>query len=182
MCKKKELNIRLMENKNIDPFAQYYISGEPDKAQKAYAWKTAIGLQKVDNLHVSDYLISLAVENIEGRMSIAEVNCKIEEYYSKTTHSRVKQDIEQHIERHIEKEKDLLTLLNENKVTAKTKNNIISLHKAFGIEKIFGRSDVVSVLGLTEKPASTLIKKLVDLRLVESVHGFGKGKYRFVRC
>ena len=68
----------MVVNENIDPFAQYYISGEPDKAQKAYAWKTAIGLQKVDNLHVSDYLISLAVENIEGRMSIAEVNCKIE--------------------------------------------------------------------------------------------------------
>ena len=168
----------MVVNENIDPFAQYYISGEPDKAQKAYAWKTAIGLQKVDNLHVSDYLISLAVENIEGRMSIAEVNCKIEEYYSKTTHSRVKQDIEQHIE----KEKDLLTLLNENKVTAKTKKNIISLHEEFGMEKIFGRSDIVGVLSLTEKPASTLIKKLVNLRLVESVHGFGKGKYRFVRC
>uniref|UniRef100_UPI00260CCB9A antitoxin VbhA family protein n=1 Tax=uncultured Anaerovibrio sp. TaxID=361586 RepID=UPI00260CCB9A len=163
-----------------DPFAQYYISGEPDKAQKAYAWKTAIGLQKVDNLHVSDYLISLAVENIEGRMSIAEVNCKIEEYYSKTTHSRVKQDIEQHIERHIAKEKDLLTLLNENKVTAKTKNNIISLHKAFGIEKIFGRSDIVGVLSLTEKPASTLIKKMLELGLIENVRGLGKGKYRFV--
>ncbi|MBR2143365.1 antitoxin VbhA family protein [Anaerovibrio sp.] len=178
MCKKKELNIRLMENKNIDPFAQYYISCEPDKAQKAHAWKTAIGLQKVDNLHVSDYLISLAVENIEGRMSIAEVNCKIEEYYSKTTHSRVKQDIEQHIE----KEKDLLTLLNENKVTAKIKNNIISLHKAFGIEKIFGRSDIVGVLSLTEKPASTLIKKMLELGMIENVRGLGKGKYRFVRC
>ena len=121
MCKKKELNIRLMENKNIDPFAQYYISGEPDKAQKAYAWKTAIGLQKVDNLHVSDYLISLAVENIEGRMSITEVKNKIDEYYSKTTHSETKR----HIERHIEIEKDLLTLLNENKVTAKTKNILL---------------------------------------------------------
>lgn len=170
----------MVVNENIDPFAQYYISGEPDKAQKAYAWKTAIGLQKVDNLHVSDYLISLAVENIEGRMSIAEVNCKIEEYYSKTTHSRVKQDIEQHIERHIAKEKDLLTLLNENKVTAKTKNNIISLHKAFGIEKIFGRSDIVGVLSLTEKPASTLIKKMLELGLIENVRGLGKGKYRFV--
>lgn len=166
----------MVVNENIDPFAQYYISGEPDKAQKAYAWKTAIGLQKVDNLHVSDYLISLAVENIEGRMSIAEVNCKIEEYYSKTTHSRVKQDIEQHIA----KEKDLLTLLNENKVTAKTKNNIISLHKAFGIEKIFGRSDIVGVLSLTEKPASTLIKKMLELGLIENVRGLGKGKYRFV--
>ena len=166
----------MVENDKIDPFAKYYISGEPDKAQKAHAWKTAIGLQKVDNLHVSDYLLSLAVENIEGRMSITEVKNKIDEYYSKTTHSETKR----HIERHIEKEKDLLTLLNENKVTAKTKNNIISLHKAFSIEKIFGRSDVVSVLGLTEKPASTLIKKMVDLRLVESVRGLGKGKYRFV--
>ena len=87
----------MVENDKLDPFAQYYISGEPDKAQKAYAWKTAIGLQKVDNLHVSDYLISLAVENIEGRMSITEVKNKIDEYYSKTAQLEKKQHIEQHV-------------------------------------------------------------------------------------
>jgi len=54
------------------------------------------------------------------------------------------------------------------------------LYKAFGKEKIFGRGDVVSVLSITARPATDLIKKMQALELLESVHGLGKGKYRFV--
>ena len=53
-------------------------------------------------------------------------------------------------------------------------------YKAFGKEKIFGRGDVVSVLSITARPATDLIKKMQALGLLESVHGLGKGKYRFV--
>jgi len=52
------------------------------------------------------------------------------------------------------------------------------LYKAFGKEKIFGRGDVVSVLSITARPATDLIKKMQALGLLESVHGLGK--YRFV--
>ncbi len=34
----------------MDDFEQYLKQGEPDKAEKARVWKTAIGLQQVDNL------------------------------------------------------------------------------------------------------------------------------------
>ncbi|WP_407399508.1 Fic family protein [Anaerovibrio sp.] len=71
----------MVENEILDPFAQYYISGEPDKAQKAHAWKTAIGLQKVDNLRTSEYLLKTAKDNIEGRINIAEAKQLIDSYY-----------------------------------------------------------------------------------------------------
>ena len=41
----------------------------------------AIGLQDVDGLKVSDYLQELARRNIEGEISMDEVNKRLDEYY-----------------------------------------------------------------------------------------------------
>jgi len=62
-------------------FEEYIRQGEPNKAEKAKVWKTAIGLQQVDGLEPSDYLISTAKQNIEGHISIAEVKLRIDSYY-----------------------------------------------------------------------------------------------------
>lgn len=62
-------------------FDEYLRQGEPDKTDKAKAWKTAIGLQKVDGLKPSSYLIETARKNIEGDLTIDEVKHRIEEYY-----------------------------------------------------------------------------------------------------
>ena len=45
---------------NEDPFEEYIRLGEPDKADKAYAWQTAVGLQDVDRLQPSEYLLDAA--------------------------------------------------------------------------------------------------------------------------
>ena len=42
-----------------DPFKEYLIESEPDKAVRGYAWSTAIGLQAVDGLKPSIYLIEI---------------------------------------------------------------------------------------------------------------------------
>ena len=47
-------------------FESYIRGSEPDKKEKASAWKTAIGLQAVDGLQTSDYLKDTAVKHIEG--------------------------------------------------------------------------------------------------------------------
>ena len=58
----------------MDNFDEYLRQDEPDKAEKAKAWRTAIGLQQVDGLKPSDYLIETAREHIEGNITIDEVN------------------------------------------------------------------------------------------------------------
>lgn len=65
----------------MNHFDEYLRQGEPSKAEKAKLWQTAIGLQDVDGLKPSDYLISTAKQNIEGDISIAEVQYKIDSYY-----------------------------------------------------------------------------------------------------
>jgi len=65
----------------MDNFEEYIRQGEPNKAEKAKVWKTAIGLQEVDGLKPSDYLIETAKQNIEGDISIDEVKHLIDTYY-----------------------------------------------------------------------------------------------------
>ena len=100
--------------------------------------------------------------------------------WDETTHSAGKQHIEQHIQQHIGGENSILELLDTKEVSSKMKGNILKLHEAFGMEKVFGRADVVEVLGITERPASTLLGKMYSLELTEKISGAGKGKYRFI--
>ncbi len=66
----------------MENFDEYLKQGEPNKADKAKVWKTAIGLQQVDGLKPSDYLIETARQNIEGNITIEEVKLRIDTYYT----------------------------------------------------------------------------------------------------
>ena len=74
-----------MENEAVDmekdPFKEYLRESEPDKAHKGYAWSTAIGLQAVDGLKPSKYLIDTAIQNIEGKITMKEAQNLIDSYY-----------------------------------------------------------------------------------------------------
>ena len=77
-------------------FDEYIRNGEPDKKERASAWKTAIGLQAVDGLQTSDYLKDTAVKHIEGDISIDEVKALINGYYqSKTVRTPNDEDTEE---------------------------------------------------------------------------------------
>lgn len=60
---------------------EYIKQGEPDKVEKSEAWQTAIGLQAVDGLNTSDYLLDTAKEHIEGKITIDEAQKRIHSYY-----------------------------------------------------------------------------------------------------
>lgn len=71
--------------------AEYERLGEPDQAEKSQAWQTAIGLQQVDGLATSKYLLETAKEHIEGRINIDEAQARIDSYYQ-TKEARQNQD------------------------------------------------------------------------------------------
>lgn len=64
-----------------DPFKEYIKESDPDKRDKSYAWHTAIGLQAVDGLKTSEYLVKTAVRNIEGEITFEEANELLQSYY-----------------------------------------------------------------------------------------------------
>ena len=65
----------------MSSFDEYIRQGEPGRSVKAAAWKTAIGLQDVDGLKPSEYLVQTAKRHIEGDVTIQEVKGLIDTYY-----------------------------------------------------------------------------------------------------
>ncbi|MCQ2143525.1 MAG: Fic family protein [Bacteroidales bacterium] len=62
-------------------FDEYIKGGNPSQKEKSYAWKTAVGLQDVDGLKPSEYLLETARQNIEGDITIEEVKELLDTYY-----------------------------------------------------------------------------------------------------
>ena len=62
-------------------FEEY--KNHPDKAviERANNWGAAIGLQNVDGRSVSEFLIQLARQEIEGKITMEEVTQKLNEHY-----------------------------------------------------------------------------------------------------
>lgn len=64
-------------------FEEYLNNENLDKRERAKLWRTSIGLQAVDNLRVSNFLIKTARKHIEGKISMDEVSRLIYEHYKK---------------------------------------------------------------------------------------------------
>ena len=83
----------------MSDFAEYKKIGEPDKLKKLENWRVAIGLQLVDGLTPSKYLIELAKNNIDGKISIEDAEKQIAAYYKdnppKTASEQQKQEADE---------------------------------------------------------------------------------------
>lgn len=72
----------LCHKKNrLNVFDKYKNADDMQVRERAKAWSTAIGLQAVDGLTVSNYLIELACKSIEGELTSEEVNELLDKYY-----------------------------------------------------------------------------------------------------
>lgn len=69
----------------------------------------------------------------------------------------------------------------DNHIAEKTIRNMKLLFERFGYETVFGRSDVMQVIGMGPTAASELLKRMREGDVIEAVTGMGKGKYRFLK-
>ena len=79
---------------NIE-LSEYIKQGEPNQIEKTNAWKTAIGLQEVDGLEPSKYLIETAKEHIEGKINLEEVKGRIDNYYNVENNRKKEENTEE---------------------------------------------------------------------------------------
>ena len=107
-----------------DPFKEYIKQSEPSKRDKGYAWHTAIGLQAVDGLKTSKYLIDTAIKNIEGDISIDEAQDLLNSYYEDNS----KDDDDNRTEEADKVAVRIAKILSENAFSF-TPNEYISIHK-----------------------------------------------------
>lgn len=106
-------------------FEAYERASEPHKREKASAWRTAIGLQDVDGLRVSDYLKETALKHIEGNITIDDVRDQLQTYYlSKTTRDQSDQDTEEADKVAV----NITKLLNERSFSLKA-SEYLSIHR-----------------------------------------------------
>jgi len=70
-----------IDNPYIPEFEKYLRTPETSVRERANNWRTAIGLQAVDQLTVSDFLKQTAQEHIEGQINTDEAEKRIKAYY-----------------------------------------------------------------------------------------------------
>lgn len=107
-----------------DPFKEYIRESEPDKRDKGYAWHTAIGLQAVDGLKTSEYLVHTAVRNIEGEISFEEANALLQSYYEENPSHDANNRTEE-----ADKVSARIAALLSEKAFSFTPNEYLSIHK-----------------------------------------------------
>lgn len=107
-------------------FDKYIILGEPDKSEKARIWQTAIGLQDVDGLKPSGYLLKTAEKHIEGDITIDQVRDIIDTYYES---KGIRQDGEREGEMEADKVSVRITEILSEKVFSFTPDYLVSIHR-----------------------------------------------------
>ncbi|MBO7234188.1 MAG: antitoxin VbhA family protein [Paludibacteraceae bacterium] len=63
-------------------FEEYKNHQDESIRKRAYNWAIAIGLQHVDGLNVSDFLIQVARQEIEGKITMDKAQALIDEHYA----------------------------------------------------------------------------------------------------
>ena len=138
-----------MNKDNINEFAsfdEYLRQGEPLQKERAENWKTAIGLQAVDGLQPSAYLIDVAKRNIEGEITLDETRKLIDSYYqSKTVRTPKDEDEEE-----ADKVSANIAKILASKTFAFNTNGYVSLHRRI-FEGIFKHAGEIRQYDISKK-------------------------------
>lgn len=129
-----------------DPFEKYTKETEPDKARKSYDWRTAIGLQEVDGLKPSKYLVDTALQNIEGKITLQEAQNLIDSYYEE------KADVlgdEERVEEADKVSARIAQILSE-KAFSLTSNEYLSIHRKLFID-LYDHAGKIHDYNITKK-------------------------------
>ena len=130
----------------MSSFDEYIKGGTPSQREKSYAWQTAIGLQDVDGLKPSDYLVQTAKQNIDGDISINEVKQLLDNYYeSKAAIGEIDERTEE-----ADKVSARITEILTEKTFNFTPDYLIQIHKRL-FSGIFDLAGVIRPYNITKK-------------------------------
>lgn len=129
-----------------DLFEQYLKDVEGDKSDKTYLWSTAIGLQDVDGLRPSKYLLDTAIENIEGKITIKQAQELIDSYYKENdSRSSDKERTEE-----ADKVSSRIAQILSEKAFSFTPNEYISIHRKL-FQGIYEHAGKIRDYNITKK-------------------------------
>lgn len=128
-----------------DPFKEYMKESEPDKAGKGYVWSTAIGLQAVDGLKTSEYLLHTAIQNIEGNVTLEEAQHLIDSYYEERPDSQDSQRTEE-----ADKVSARIAAILSEQAFSFSPNEYISIHRRF-FQGLYSHAGKIRDYNITKK-------------------------------
>ena len=132
--------------KDFASFDEYLRQGEPSQKESAENWKTAIGLQAVDGLQPSAYLIDVAKRNIEGEITLDETRKLIDAYYqSKTVRTPKDEDEEE-----ADKVSANIAKILASKTFSFNTNGYVSLHRRI-FEGVFKHAGEIRQYDISKK-------------------------------
>ena len=127
-------------------FDEYIRQGEPAQREAAYAWSTAIGLQAVDGLTTSEYLNDLARRNIEGELTMDQVDTLLDSYYESKATREAHDEDKNEADKASRNIKKILSV----KTVDFTVNGFISLHRRI-FEGVFKHAGQLRDYDITKK-------------------------------
>ncbi len=129
-----------------EDFDEYIRQVQPDSQESASAWKTAIGLQAVDGLTPSQYLLDIAKKDIDGDITIDDVRELLDSYY-RSKSSRTPQDI---MEEEADKVSANIKKILSSRTMAFNTNGFISVHRRV-FENVFDHAGIIRDYDITKK-------------------------------
>lgn len=122
----------------IQGLEEYIRQGEPQQRERGETWKVAIGLQQVDGLTPSGYLLDTAKRHIEGDISIGEAKMLIDSYYKSAAGRK---EVENDRTEEADKVSARITEILAEKTFSFTPAQLTSIHRRLfeGIYKQAGR-------------------------------------------
>ena len=80
----------------------------------------------------------------------------------------------------IDEQKIIYEAIANMSVHNRTKEKIAFLYQKLYAAEYFGRNDISTLLNISATGAGLLLNKMKEVRVIEPVKGFGKGKYKFI--
>lgn len=133
-------------NNYMAPFDEYLRQREPSKQESAANWQTAIGLQAVDGLQPSAYLLDVAKRNIDGEISLEDSRRLINSYYQSKTARTPKEEEEEEADK---VSANIARILQTNSFALNT-NGYISLHRRI-FEGVFKHAGEIRTYDITKR-------------------------------
>ena len=117
---------------------EYIRQGEPMQRERGQIWQTAIGLQQVDGLNTSAYLLQTAKQHIEGDITLQKAKELIDSYYQS---QQVRLNSESEATEEADKVSARIAELLSEKTFAFNPSQLIAIHRHLftGIYKFAGK-------------------------------------------
>ena len=156
----------------LPDFEEYIQQGEPDQRQRAENWQIAIGLHAVDGLHTSDYLLQLAKQHIEGKITMNDVNRLLDDYYksSNVPESKSAKAISQ-------------SANNEAPLPSKCKNctlEEVAVLQCILKQPNITQKEMAAIIGKSERTIKSITVRLVEQGIISRKNGKRNGYWEIL--